>query len=255
MKAVDPTITLVGPDLSWKYQSGSNDWLTPFLTECGDVVDIVAVHRYPLAPTACTEAGAYGDAANFRNTISQLRSVMTNTGQANKPLAITEANITWDGDPSKSTMPASPGTFPAGLWVADNLGVALGSGLHSVSYWSLSEGWTLGFFNGTTPRPAFHVLKLFSTKFGSEVLTVTGAPAGVSVYAGRNSALQKTTLFVVNKTNQRLALAVTLAELPRSAGASLSAEPVSLLVAELPDDGAAPTLTAYTAAMTAPTAL
>jgi len=38
MKAVDPTITSMGPDPSWKYQSGANDWLTPFLTECGEVL-------------------------------------------------------------------------------------------------------------------------------------------------------------------------------------------------------------------------
>ena len=33
MKAVDPTIKIVGPDLSWKYQAGNgaNDWLTPIL--------------------------------------------------------------------------------------------------------------------------------------------------------------------------------------------------------------------------------
>jgi hypothetical protein len=255
MKAVDPTISIVGPDLSWKYQSGANDWLTPFLTECGDVVDIVAVHRYPLAPTACTEAAAYADAVNFRATVSHLRDVMKNTGQASKPLAMTEANITWDGDPTKSTMPASPGTFPAGLWVADNLGVALESGLHSVSYWSLSEGWTLGFFNGTTPRPAFYIFELFTEKFGTEVLKVSGAPAGTSVYAGRDAAAQKTSVFVLNKTNQRLELSVTLEGLPRTIGDTVTAEPISIVVAELPDDDAAPKLTAYSAAMSAPTAL
>ncbi|MGD0837677.1 MAG: hypothetical protein ABSB49_13625, partial [Polyangia bacterium] len=41
MKAVDPTIQIVGPDLSYKYQAGNSsaDWLTPILTTCGDLFD------------------------------------------------------------------------------------------------------------------------------------------------------------------------------------------------------------------------
>jgi hypothetical protein len=237
MRAVDPSIKIVGPDLSWKYQSGANDWLTPFLTNCGDVTDIVAIHRYPNAAAACTESAAYTDATTYRSMLAHLRDIMTTTGQGAKPLAITEANITYDGDPAKSTLPASPGTFPAALWVADNLGVSLEEQLYSVDYWSLSEGWTLGIFNGATPRPAYYALKLFSTGFGTEVMTVTGAPAGVSVYAGRDAANAKTTVFVVNKTNSPLIA------------------PLSLQVAALPDEGSAPTVTAYSGDMAAPTQL
>jgi hypothetical protein len=49
MKAVDSTIQVMGPELSWKYQlgSGSNDWFTPFMKACHDDVDIVTFHRYP----------------------------------------------------------------------------------------------------------------------------------------------------------------------------------------------------------------
>jgi hypothetical protein len=150
-------------------------------------------------------------------------------------------------------MAASPGTFPAALWVADNLGAALESGLHSMSYWSLSEGWTLGFFAGSTPRPAFYVYQLFAKHFGSTVLKVTGAPTGVSVYAGRDAAATETTLFVVNKTPAKVELTPTLEGLPRTASPVLVAEPTSILVAELPDDGSAPKLTAYDRNMTAPT--
>lgn len=254
MRAVDPTIQIVGPDLSWKYQSGANDWLTPFLQECGDVTDVVAVHRYPFAANACSENAAYADVTTYRTTLKHLRDIMAATGQSDKPLAITEANITWDGDPAKSTMPASPGSFPAAIWVADNLGASLEAQLHSVSYWSLSEGWTLGFFNGTAPRPAFHVLKLFSTGFGTEVLTVTGVPTGVSVYAGRDSAAAKSTVFVVNKTNSPHELTMELSGLPRTAPATLTVAPISIEVAVLPDDGSAPQITVYAAGMTEPTA-
>jgi hypothetical protein len=165
MKAVDSTIKIVGPELSWKYVAG-NDWLTPFLQNCGSVVDMVTIHRYPFAAAGCTDTAAYADAASFRQAITSLRAIMTATGQGTKPLAITEANITWDGNPANPVLAASPQTFPAGLWVADSLGVGLEQGLFSLDYWSLSEGYTLGFFSGAAPRPAYYALQLFSTKFG-----------------------------------------------------------------------------------------
>lgn len=251
MRAVDPNIQLYGPELSWKYQP-HNDWLTPFLRSCGDQVDVVAVHRYPFAADACTERAAYADAASFRRTIEQLRGILEATGHGDKPLAITEANITWDGEPAKTVHPASPGTFPAALWVADALGVGLEEQLHNLSFWSLSEGWTLGFFDGARPRPAAHVLRLFATRFGTEVLQVTGATAALSVYAGRHAPSAKTSLFLVNKSERPHDVTVELTELPRTAPVTLSVRPLSLTVAELPDDGGAPIVTTYDATMPAP---
>jgi hypothetical protein len=252
MRAVDDTIQLVGPDLSWKYVSGANDWLTPFLRDCGDVTDIVAVHRYPLAPERCTEAAAYSDVTSYRATLTHLKSILEATGQQQKPLAITEANITWEGDPAAAALGASPGTFPAALWLADNLGASLEAGLYSVDYWSLSEGWTLGFFDGSSPRPAFHVLRLFSRYFGTEALGVTGAPSGTSVYAGRDAALANTSVFVVNTMPRPLELSLSFADHPRSAPLSLSVPATSLTLALVPDDGSPPELTSYTADMAEP---
>ncbi|HMA95605.1 MAG TPA: glycosyl hydrolase, partial [Polyangiaceae bacterium] len=252
MRAVDPGIKLVGPDLSWKYVA-ENDWLTPFLENCGDVVDVVAVHRYPLQPTVCTQAKAYSDVVAYRRVLTRVRKVMESTGQAEKPLAFTEANITWDGDPAKSTMEASPGTFSAALWLADNLGASLEGQLDNVSYWSLSEGWTLGFFDGTKPRPAFHVLKLFSTQFGSEVLTVTGASTDLSVYSGYDADAARTSLFLINKTSSPLELSVSFVELPRTEALSLVVAPHSLQLAIVPDDGSTPTVTNYASDMASPT--
>lgn len=251
MRAVDPDIKILGPELSWKYTSG-NDWLTPFLEGCGDSLDVVAVHRYPFAPDACTERAAYSDASSLRRAIQNLRGILEATGQGDKPLAITEANITWDGEPVKSIHPASPGTFPAGLWVADNLGVGLEEELYNLSFWSLSEGWTLGFFDGAEPRPAAHVLRLFATRFGTEVLDVTGATSEVSIYAGRDAERATTTLFLVNKSESSYDVTVNLTDLPRSDAPTITARPVSLTVAELADDGNEPVVTVYDSTMDAP---
>ncbi len=252
MKAVDPTIKLLGPELSWHYVAG-NDWLTPFLQNCGSLVDVVTVHRYPFTAAASIDTAAYADAANFRQVINNLRAIMTATGQGAKPLAITEANITWDGIPTNPILSASPQTFPAGLWLADSLGVGLEQGLYSLDYWSLAEGYTLGIFSGTAPTPAYYALQLFGTKFGTQVLAVTGAPTGVSVYAGRNPSQSKSSVFVINKTNNSVTLKLALQGLPRTDSPVVTAAAISVLVAELADAGGAPTLTSYTASMAKPT--
>ncbi len=252
MKAVDSTIMLFGPELSWHYVSG-NDWLTPFLQDCGNLVDVVTIHRYPFDAAGCTDTGAYADAPKFRQLIDDLRAIMDATGQGNKPLAITEANITWDGKPENPKLSASPQSFPAGLWVADTMGVALEEELFSLDFWSMSEGYTLGIFSGTTPTPSYYAIWLYGNKFGTQVLSVAGAPSGISVYAGRDPNQARTSVFVINKTQASIALELALQDLPRTDSPVVTVEPISILVAELPDNGSTPTLTAYTANMSAPT--
>ena len=201
MKAVDPDILIVGPELSWRYQSGSNDWLTPFLTQCGDEVDIVSIHRYPIDPSKTTISEALNDVNDFRESIDSLLSKMAEAGKEDAPLAITETNISWDGDPENSPLEASPGTFFAGLWAADTFGAALEMGVWTYAFWSISEGWTLGFLDGDTPRPVYYMIKMYADHFGENTVAVSEAPDGFSVYAGRTADDDGTVLMVLNKTD------------------------------------------------------
>jgi hypothetical protein len=234
MKAVDPTIQIWGPDLSWKYQPGF-DWLTPILTNCGDLFDVVTFHRYPFAPTEAFASNASVDVSAFGAVIEQLRGILRATGQGNKPLALTETNITYDGAPEKSTLDASPGTVPAALWAADMLGTALREDLFTTLFWSISEGWTLGMLTAShTARPVYHALRLFAEHFGPTLVDVTATPSGVRVYASRNAG--GTALIVVNwnETDQAITFTISRA-MPASARFTLGARTVSAV--EFPDTG------------------
>ena len=205
MKAVDSTIQILGPELSWKYppQTGANDWLTPFLQNCKGSFDIVSLHRYPFAANQCTLANALNDSADFRSFVQNIRTVINNQGLSNIPLAITEANISWDGDPSHSNLPASPQTFYAGLWLADSLGVALEENLWTMAYWSMCETWTLGFLDSGTkqPKPTYYAFQMYSTHFGTKLIQAASVPDGFAVYASRDAANDRTILMVINKNN------------------------------------------------------
>ena len=56
MKAVDPNIKLMGPEIhQWNQNyastlkdSAGRDWMTEFLKANGDLIDVVTVHRYPM---------------------------------------------------------------------------------------------------------------------------------------------------------------------------------------------------------------
>jgi len=245
MKAVDPSIKILGPELSWKYVSG-NDWLTPFLDGCKDVVDIVSVHRYPFAPDKATVAAALGDATNFRQVVRSLRSNLDKHGMTATPLALTEAHITYDGDPSKSTLPASPQTFYAGMWVADVMGVALEENLWTNAFWHIADtasGWQLAFIHAGAPRPTYHASQMIATSFAGKMLAPSGVPTGFSVYASRDDAAGKTVVLVLNKrsSSARLVLAIE-----GGASPDLLFPAESLTRITLTDGGSAPALLRYT---------
>ena len=249
MKAVDPTIKIVGPDLSWKYQAGtSNDWLTPILTSCGNLFDVVAIHRYPFEAMQATRASAAADAAQFRTTIASVRGILTATGQGTKPLAITEMNVAYDA--TSCVLDASPGTVGSALWLADGLGTAIDLGLWTSAVWDISDtdAWSLGLIGpapGHVPRPEYYAYALYAEHVGPETLQITSAPAGVSAHASRAAADDATEIIVVNwnESAATLAFSVTgLAAVP--APATLVLPAVSMAAVEIPDQGA-PTVWSY----------
>jgi len=254
MKHVDSGIQILGPELSWKYypQSGADDWLSPFLARCRGSFDVVAIHRYPFAAKDSTIANAMSDVTAFTSVVRGVRAQLDASGLGAVPLAVTEANISWDGAPENSTQTASPQTFYAGLWVADTLGAAIQQGLWAMCYWSLSESWTLGFVEATTrkPRPSYYAFQMVATHTGATLLSAT-PPAGFSVYASRSAANDATALVVINKSGTASREAIVLSDLPSAPPASLAYDfpAYSLTVLSIPDDGRTMQVWSYTKAM------
>ena len=251
MRAADPSIQILGPELSYKYAPG-NDWLTPFLAGCASKVDIVSVHRYPFAAAACTIPNAMNDAVTFRATLQQLRQTLQATGAAAKPLAITESNFSYQGDPTLQTGPAALGTFYAGMWVADVAGVALEEGLWTMAFWSIDEGFDTGFFTSDTfaPRPAAYAYELLSRHFGPRILHATTVPPGLSAHASRDDSAGKTIVLILNKTANASSQVVGFdgfASAIPSHAVNLPAYSMTLL--ELLDDGRVSGVWLYTKAM------
>jgi hypothetical protein len=255
MKAVDPTIQILGPELAWRYypnqpEGSADDWLTPFLEQCRGSYDVVSLHRYPFDAAHATLENAMGDVDTFVGFAQAVTAHLAALAPG-VPFAITEANITWDGDPAHSVASASPQTLPAAIWVADVLSAAREQGLWAQHFWSLSEYWTLGFIDPVTvrPRPEYHGFQLVSAYMGPVELTST-PPPGFSVYASRSAADDATVAVVLNKhaTNDAETFAFTAMTGTPAPGFTATFPAYSISVVVFPDGGGAPEIHRYSGA-------
>jgi hypothetical protein len=244
MKAVDPSIKIVGPDLAWKYQAnnGANDWLTPILQTCGDLLDVVSIHRYPFEAAMATLPAAAADRASFRQVITSVMGIMQATGQGAKPLALTEMNVAYDA--TTCVLGASPATVGGALWLADALGSAIQLGLWTSAVWDISddESYALGLIGRApahVPRPAYYAYLLFAQHFGTSQVGVMG-PSGVSAYASRNQANDATQVIYVNWNSTDVGVQVQVTGLATAPAAPTFRLPaLSMGAIELPDTGPA----------------
>jgi len=191
MKAVDPTIKLMGPEIhQWNdsYEttlkdSAGRDWMTEFLKANGDLLDVVTVHRYPMHSPSNGPVSAQDLRENTRkwaDEVEYLRSLMKETLGRELPIAITEVN----SDPSSIMLQeASPDSFYNAIWYADVLGQLMNADVFMVNQWVLSQRSTgLGLFKGTEVRPTYYVFPLYKN-FGSQQVYAASGVEDVDIFA------------------------------------------------------------------------
>jgi beta-glucosidase len=211
MLAVDPKITLIGPDTSQfpppnmtdPDSTKAREWLRAFLKGNGDMIDVVSVHRYPFpkamnAPTTIPELK--DSAREWDVLIPRLRELVKETTGRDLPLAITEVNSHWSRVIGGEATPDSP--YHA-IWWADVLGRMIRHRVDIVAYFTLYTNDSLGAFGMMGRyelRPTYYVYQLYR-QFGDELFTTESDDPDVTITAARR-ADGKLTLMVVNPTLQ-----------------------------------------------------
>ena len=235
------TMQFLGPEISQPKVA----WLTEFLDECKDSVDVVTIHRYPFGGGETSPNGAVGDVESFQSVLASVASAVQSHARPNTPLGVTESNLSYDYTLraySTTSLQAAPGTFYAALWTADAMGTALESNLWTFALWNIGErsrsDSVLGFLNGGQPTPGYYAEEMISANFRGDVLASAGAPAGVSVYASHDAGQGSTAVLVLNKTTT--ASSVTLA-VDTLAPQAFDFPPLSLTLVQIPDADGAPT--------------
>jgi hypothetical protein len=207
MKAVDPTIKLIGPEVHQfnddpnynPKDSAGRDWMIEFLQANGDIVDVVSFHRYPF-PQNIQENATIADLRQhipeWDRTIPYLRSLIQEYTGRDLPVAITEVNTHYTRAVGTE---ASPDSHFNAIWLAEMFGRLMYQDVFMVNHWLLtssggSGGW--GLIGRGEVRPSYYVYQLFK-QFGTELLYTDSGIEGVSIYAARRDD-GTLTIMVVN---------------------------------------------------------
>lgn len=203
MKAVDPSIKLIGPEVhQYSVLEGVRpkdvnglDWMDEFLKANGDMVDVVTFHRYPYGTNPSIE-DLQQQSQEWDDTIQYLRARIHELTGRDIPIAITEVNTNYNKAVGGE---ATPDSYYNAVWLADLFGQAAREGVFMVNHWLLASdgsygGW--GIIARGEVRASYQVFQLYS-RFGNEMIYANSGVPGVNIYAARRSdgAL---TLMVVN---------------------------------------------------------
>lgn len=214
LKAQDPTILLIGPDIHQfngtatvdPKDSLGRDWLDEFLKANGDLVDVVAVHRYPFpqqkgdAPPAREKL--FASAREWDETIPRLRERIQKYAGRDIPVGVTEFNSDWVGKIEGTTTADS---VPGALYIADVLGRLMRQRVDIISQFTLqmnAVNGSLGIFDHYDPRPVYFVYALYK-QFGDELVFAGSDDVNVPVYAAKR-ADGTLTVVVLNLTEQEV---------------------------------------------------
>lgn len=208
MKAVDPSIKIIGPELHQftgnpdanPKDSKGRDWMTEFLRANGDLVDIVSFHRYPfpkdMSGKSPTIPQLLQDTQEWDGIITYLHKLIQDTTGKDLPIAVTEVNSNWSQAIGSET---SPDSFYNALWWADVLGRLIRQNVMIVNQWILvttggQGGW--GIIGRDELRPSYYVYMMYQ-HFGEELLYASSDETQLSLYAARrkDGAL---TLMIIN---------------------------------------------------------
>jgi len=216
MKEADPTIKLMGPELSqWNesYEttpkdSAGRDWMTEFLKANGDLVDIVTVHRYPMYSPSnpVTIQNLRENTRKWIGEVEYLHQVIKETTGHDLPVAITEINSDPSNQMNKET---SPDSFYNAIWYADVLGQMINADVFIVNQWVISQrGSGLSLLDGSSIRPTFYVFPMYKN-FGSEQVYASSGVTDVDIFAStRNDGTLTLMIINLSDTDQSIPLQV-----------------------------------------------
>jgi hypothetical protein len=193
MRAVDPKIVLVGPDVSQfvadadgsSYLQARIDWLTSFLHSNGDMVDIVSIHRYPFpidtTGTLPTKDQLQQNSQEWDEIIPALRKIIREQTNRDLPVAVTEVNSSWVAN---SGGEATMDSLYNAIWFGDVLGRMIKQDVLMVDQFALAGDY--GIVGPDALRPMYYVYMMYQ-RFGDARLRAVSDDPLVQVYAARRA--------------------------------------------------------------------
>ncbi|MFO7632682.1 MAG: hypothetical protein R6W76_09095 [Caldilinea sp.] len=219
MKAVDPSILLLGPETHQfngtpnvdPKDSVGNDWLRTFLAVNGDLVDVVTVHRYPFPNNAERSSAKpeelLAESEHWNELVRRLREVVRVETGRDLPVGITEFNSHWSNAAGGATTPDS---FLSALWLGDVLARLIQERVEYANQFVLVSGTASGHgvLGPYAARPPYYVYSLYR-QFGEEQLLASSSEPWINVVAARR-ADGALTVVLINRKGEDVTLPLTI---------------------------------------------
>ena len=217
MKAADPTIQILGPEISQyngpdapPLDATGTPWLDGFLRGVGAyesahhvrLLDGVTVHRYPFGSTLGSVGMLFSSSQEWRYLIPLMQDQIQQDLGHSLPIGVTEIN-------TSALNGAQVTPMATALWWADTLGTLIEERVTYVDYFGLQgidQPYMLLNASGNQ-TPLSRVMELYR-HMEPEMIPVGGAASPVSIYASTSKDDRHLALMVINKGPTTAAIVV-----------------------------------------------
>jgi hypothetical protein len=217
MKAADPNIQILGPEISQyngpsapPIDSAGTPWLDGFLRGIGkyesthhvQLLDGVSIHRYPFGASVGSAGLLFSSSQEWRYLLPLLQDQIQRDMGHSLPIGVTEINT--------SALAGEQVTqLATALWWADTLGTLIEERVSYIDFFGL-QGITHPYMlldGQGNPTPLYYVMELYH-HMHSQLIPVGGASDPVSVYASASKDHHHLSLMLINKSLQPAAVSV-----------------------------------------------
>ncbi|MFN6036863.1 MAG: hypothetical protein ACK452_00215, partial [Bacteroidota bacterium] len=193
MKAIDPSIKIIGPECAWYNQSIINGITTPNgpddLTgkdiNGNYYIDYISFHIYPFngsqtrsqVITKLTSTGSFQDnliALNQR--INNCNVTHGRTGNNLIKPAVTEANVSWQNSTSDNLWGNGANSFIGGQFMAELISICMKQNVYFLNMWSVIEGNSItnniGYLDPGTgnKKPSYYHFQMLAENFNGNYI-------------------------------------------------------------------------------------
>ena len=220
MKAIDPSILIIGPELSSFNQTIMDGLTTPNgpdditgKDQNGNFyLDVISFHTYPFngSQTRDNVVTKLMSPFNLNDNLVYLNARVAACNAAHQrggasvlKTAITEANINWQNSASDNLTGNGANSFVGGQFIAEMLCIGMKNNVDFINMWSVVEGNStasnIGFIDATNynKKPAYFHFKLLAENFRGNFLSGITNQAHVKSFGSKDE--YETSVLILNE--------------------------------------------------------
>lgn len=220
MKAVDPSIKIIGPETAWYNTNiinglttaGGPDDITGKDAAGRYYVDIISFHYYGFKgdQSRADVISKLHSTNNLNDNLATLATRLANcnsthnrSGSAALKMAVTEANVGYRNNASDNLNGNGANSFVGAQFVAEMFSVGLKNGVNFMNIWSVVEGnnteLNIGYIDPTTgnKKPAYYHFQMMAENFKGTFIAGTSNQPNVKTFASKDG--QYTTVMILNQ--------------------------------------------------------